>query len=248
MREWLYKSNYPKFIVDKALHNAKLQGPAPPPSFKKDIIPFVTTNCSNYASQSIVKKANMLLENCPDPGTRELFANKQVIQALRQPPNILRQVTSAKYTRSINPNPTQPNGIFACPDPRCKIHRFYLVQCAEFRVENGSIWKVPNHITCNSKNVAYFLVCCGCDSFSYLGITNELRKRTNVHISCGKSGKSTNRADKHFFACKKDHLDPLFKLYVLLELNDYDKLRVYEDDFHKRGFDTCNQYKASAFG
>ena len=79
-------------------------------------------------------------------------------------------------------------------------------------------------------------------------ITNDLRKRTNVHISCGKSEKSTNKADKHFYTCKTDHLDPLFKLYVLLELNDYDKLRVYEDDFHKRGFDTCNQYKASAFG
>ena len=248
MRKWLYKSNYPKIIVDKALHNAKLQGPAPPPSFKNEVIPFVTTNCSNYGSQAIVKKANMLLENCPDPGTRDLFAKKRVIHALKQPPNILRQVTSAKYIRSMSPISTQPNGIFACSHPLCKIHKLYLVQCKEFRVENGTIWTVPNHITCNSKNVSYFLRCKGCDSFSYLGITNDLRKRTNVHISCGKSGKSTNRADKHFYACKTDHLDPLFELYVLMELNDYEKLRVYEDDFHKRGFDTCNQYKASALG
>ena len=129
----------------------------------------------------------MLLENCPDPGTRELFANKRVIHALKQPPNILQQVTSARFMRSTNPISTKPNGIFPCSDQRCKIHRLYLVQCAEFQVENGLIWKVPSHITCNSKNVAYFLICCGCDTFSYLGITNELRKRTNVHISCGKS-------------------------------------------------------------
>ena len=73
-----------------------------------------------------------------------------------------------------------------------------------------------------------------------------LRKRTNNHISCGKSGKSKNRANRHFFECNKEHQEPLFQLYVLLELNDYDKLRVYEDDFHKRGFDTCNRYKSSS--
>ena len=246
MREWLYKSNYPKQVVARGLHNAKLQGPAPPPSMKKDVVPFVTTHCSNYATNSIIKKANMLLENCPDDSTRNFFSDKKVIQALRQPPNILRQVTSAKYTRCTNPIPIQPNGVFACLDPRCKIHNLYLVQCSTFTLANGTIWKVPTHITCNSKKVIYFLKCNTCDWFSYLGKTNILRKRTNNHISCGKSGKGKNRADKHFFVCNKDHQEPLFQLYVLMELNDYDKLRVYEDDFHKRGFDTCNSYKASA--
>ena len=188
----------------------------------------------------------MLLQNCPNNETKEFFSDKRVIQALRQPPNILRQLTSAKFTRSTNPTPKQPNGIFACLDSRCKLHRLYLMQCSEFTLENGTIWKVPTHITCNSKMVIYFLKCNGCDNFTYLGKTNNLRYRTNGHISCGKSGKSTNRADKHFYQCKRDHLDPLFKLYVLLELNDYDKLRVYEDDFHRRGFDSCNRYKASA--
>ena len=46
--------------------------------------------------------------------------------------------------------------------------------------------------------------------------------------------------DKHVYACKKDHADLVFKLYVLLELNNYDELRVYEDDFHREAFD-CMQ-------
>ena len=246
MRLWLMKCNYPQNVVDRALHNAKLQGPGLPPEFKKEVIPFVTTNCSNYASTAIVKKANMLLENCPDNETRNLFAKKRVIHAMKQPPNILRQVTSAKFFRNNTTTPPKPNGIFPCTDDRCKIHQKYLIQCSEFRVANGTIWKVPSHITCNSKFVLYYLICNGCDFFSYTGKTNNMRKRTNVHSSSCKSGNSTNLFDKHVYACKKDHADPVFKLYVFLEVNDYDKLRVYEDYFHKKGFDICNRKKASA--
>ena len=246
MRAWLIRSNYPKIVVDRALHNAKLQGPAPPPEFNKEIIPFVTKNCSNYASNAIVKKANLLLDSCPDEETRNLFAQKQVIHAMKQPPNILRQVTSAKFFGSNTSSLQKQNGIFRCSEKRCKIHRGYLMECSEFKVANGSTWHVSSHITCDSKFVVYFQVCNGCDSFSSVGKTNNLRKRTNVHISSCKSGKTTDLFDKHVYACKKDHADPVFKLYVLLELNSYDKLRVYEDNFHKKGFDTLNRYKASA--
>ena len=245
MHGWLIKSNYPKIVVDRALHNARLQGPAPPPEFKKEVIPFVTMNCSNYASSAIVKKANLLLDNCPDDETRNLFAQKRVIHAMKQPPNILRQVTSAKFIGNITSIPPKRNGIFRCSDDRCKIHEHYLMECSEFKVANGSIWQVPSHITCNSKFVVYYLICNGCDNFSKVGKTNNLRKRTNVHISSCKSGKTSDIFDKHVYACKKDHVDPVFKLYVLLELNNYDKLRVYEDDFHRKGFDTSNRYKAS---
>ena len=82
MRLWLYASNYPKIVVDKALHNAKLQGAAPNPKNKEQVIPFVTYNCSNYASKGIVKKANLLLQNCPDPSTKNTFHQMKVIQAL----------------------------------------------------------------------------------------------------------------------------------------------------------------------
>ena len=68
----------------------------------------------------------------------------------------------------------------------------------------------------------------------------------NVHISSSKNGNTTNRFDTHVFTCKPDHLDPLFSIQVLLETRDYEKLLVYEDMFHKKGFDICNRSKASA--
>ena len=244
MRTWLYKSNYPQVIVDKGLHNARLQGPGPDPSKKLEVIPFVTLNCSNFLSKGIVKKANMLLENCPDETTKDLFKQKRVIHAMKQPPSILRQLTSAKFHGTDDS--IKPNGIFKCSDKRCKIHKSYLVQCKEFKVANGETWTVPSHITCKSKMVIYYQICTGCNIFSNIGKTNNLRKRTNGHINHCKTGVTTDKFDRHVFACKQDHLPPFFKLYVLLEVNDYEKLRVYESSFHNKGFDTCNRYKASS--
>ena len=50
---------------------------------------------------------------------------------------------------------------------------------------------------------------------------------------------------KHVYECKENHTEPQFKCHVLMQLNDYDKLRVYEDNFHKQGFDVANKGKAS---
>ena len=242
MKNWLYKSGYPKYIVDKGLHNAKLQGPAPDPRTKKDIIPFVTQNCSNYSCKSIVKKFTLMVDSCPDENTKAFFQGKEIVQALRQPENILRQLTSAKFETETSTK--KPNGTHRCRRRNCKICNEYLVECQQVIGDNGVVWKIPSYITCHSQMVLYYLVCLGCRNFSYVEKTNILRKRTNGHISEGRSGKTTNVFDKHVFECKTDHLEPLFTLHVLMEVDNYDKLLVYEDYFHKQGFDKCNRDKA----
>lgn len=122
----------------------------------------------------------------------------------------------------------------------------YLVECDTFKVSNGRTWHVQSHITCQSKMVVYYQVCMGCNKTSNVGKTNVLRKRTNVHISSCKLGGSSDRFDNHVYACKKDHIEPLFKLFVLMEVNNYDKLLVYESNFQKQGFDTLNVNKSMA--
>ena len=244
MRAWLYKCGYPKFIVDKGLHNAKLQGPAPAPDSKKDVIPFVTQNCSNYSCSSVVKKLKLLVDNCPDQNTKEFFQTKDFVQAVRQPPNILRQLTRAKFDSEITDQ--RLVGTFKCKNIGCKICRLYLEECETVTGNNGAIWHIRSHITCHSRMVLYFLTCLGCNKVSKVGKTNCMRPRMNNHISESKSGETTDIFDKHVFLCKKDHIEPVFKLNVLMEVDDYDKLLVYEDFFHKQGFDTLNRKKAAA--
>ena len=173
MKKWLYNSGYSKFVIDKAYHDARLQGPGYDPKTKKKVIPFVTLHCNNYTSRSVVKKANMLLENCPDADTREFFQQTTIVQALKQPPNILRQLTSAKF--NSHERTKKPAGIYKCNDKRCKICTLYLVECESFKVANGRIWKVPTHITCQSKMVNYFQICASCNEVSNVGKPGRTR-------------------------------------------------------------------------
>ena len=66
----------------------------------------------------------------------------------------------------------------------------------------------------------------------------------NFHMSCCRHGETSDKFDKHVYKCKKDDNEPFFKVYVMLEVNEIDKLLVYEDFFHKRGMDTINRNKA----
>ena len=242
LRKWLLDSDYPPAIINKAFHNAKLQGPAPDPKKKAEIIPFVTEYCTNFTNNGVVKKANMLLQNCPDMDTKKCFENKKIVMAYRQPPNILRELTSAKFdsVKII----TKPKGIFKCNDKKCKICNLYMIECKSFKVADNETWEVPTHITCQSTKVLYFQICTGCDHESNVGKTNNLRYRINNHISSCRLGTSTDKFDNHVYHCKRDNNEPYFKLMVLMEVNEIEKLLIYEDYFHKRGFDTINRSRA----
>ena len=200
LKKWLIEVKYPTEVINKAFHNAKLQGPAPDPRNKKKSIPLISTHSSNFTNKSIVKQANRLLANCPDKETRSCFKDKRVIMATRQPPNLLRQLTSAKF----GGNDIAPKGIYKCSNNNCKICRMYLKECKSFQTANDTTWHVQSHITCNSKLVIYYQVCSFFNKVSNIGKTNNLRLRINNHISACRSGNSTDKFDNHVHACSNE--------------------------------------------
>ena len=241
LRKWFKEKKYPDHVVERGIHNALLQGPAPKP-VKKDIIPLISTFSSNYSIKSIAKQANILIERCPDDSTRHTFQNKKIVQTHRQPPNLLRTLTSAKFISNTIP---KQNGIFHCYRPNCDICNYYLISCKSFKTANGYEWEVRSHITCHSKNVIYFQRCNFCDYESNIGKTNHLRKRTNVHISSCRTGNGTDIFDRHVYHCHqgKNKVGPFFKLWVFMEVDDDKKLLPYENYLQRRGFDTTNRGK-----
>ena len=72
LRNWLNYNNYPK-----AFHDANLQGTANNSEKKAQVIPLVTRYCHNFTCNGAIKKANMLLQNCPDINTKDCFENKK---------------------------------------------------------------------------------------------------------------------------------------------------------------------------
>ena len=161
--------------------------------------------------------------------------------ALKQPPSLIRELTSAKF--DSHDNQETPNGIYKCSDLRCKICQLYLVECTSFKTANDTEWVVKSHITCNSREVIYFQICSFCNTESNIGKTVDLRSRINNHISACRLGNSTDKFDNHVYKCPhgNNKLEPYFKLMIFMEVNDTNKLVVYENYLQKQGHDTINR-------
>ena len=239
------KCGYPNQVLDKAFHDAKLQGPAPNPANKKKIVPLITTYNSNYSSANIVQQGNFMLNSSSSTHIQETFKNCQVILSLRQAPSLLRQLSRSEFTSE---KPDYPeNGLVVCQDKRCKLCKLYIQPCKSFTTSNGFEWVIRRHITCHSLNVLYYLKCLACDgSTTYTGKTNNLRFRMNGHISGCRLGNTTDIFDNHVFKCMKDHNyhdEPFFHIYTFMSIKHEYQLTTYENYLHKRGFDTMNAPK-----
>ena len=240
LRVWLRDCGYPERVINEGIHNAQLQGPAPPKS-KSKVIPLVTTYYDNYNNGSVLQVAKNLLQNPQDERLKSAFENVTFINAYKQPPNLLR---SLSHSRFLQVQPERTAGVFKCLGPKCKICRLYIQVGNQVLMSDGSTWEVKCFANCNSLNILYFLVCNFCNVESYIGKTDDCRERTNNHMTGCRYGKSTNIFDKHVFGCAKergmDLLEPYFKLYILMVCNNYHKLLSYESALHARGLDTLN--------
>ena len=125
----------------------------------------------------------------------------------------------------------------------------YLQKCDSFTTANGTLWQIKCEVNCHSKNVVYYQVCAFCKKESNIGKTDDLRDRTNNHITSCKNGTGSNKFDLHVYTCSKNkgmlHSEPCFKLYVFMVLNDYNKLRNHERRLHLQGHDTINSTRNS---
>ena len=63
LKSWLLKCNYSEKLIEKCIHNSRLQGPAPKPVSKNDIIPFVTTFASNFETKGLTNNIRTLISN-----------------------------------------------------------------------------------------------------------------------------------------------------------------------------------------
>ena len=243
---WLLNCNYPSTIIDKCFHNAKLQGPAPEPKKKENILTFTSTYYSNYNHKYTIKEINNLLQNNNKESIKKVFGNTSTVLALKQPPNLLRHISKASFSSTRNQEKRKQEwGLYTsdCRDSRCQLCKSYIQECNSFITSNGYNWLIKSHINCQSKNVLYFLKCIACEErTTYTGKTNDFQLRMNNHISSCRLGTSTNIFDNHVFNCRKYNQPsgPYFKIYAFMEIKNENLLLTYESYLHKKGFDTMN--------
>ena len=241
LTNWLVSCNYPITLVKKGIHNAKLQGPAPLKMVNK-VIPLISTFYSNYNNTTVMEVAQQLLKNSKNVRLQQAFKEVKLIQAFKQPPNLLRLLSNSSF---ISSNTYSPKGLFKCKNIRCKLCKLYVQEGSSFVTSNGTNWSVKCYADCNSMNTLYFLQCIFCNYETYTGKTDNLRLRTNNHITGCRHGTSTDMFDNHVYLCSKNNnmplCEPFFKLNVFMVVNDYNKLRNYETKLHSQGHDTMNR-------
>ena len=244
LKQWLLSCGYPEKLIDSKFFRARLQGPAPAPNKNCTTIPFVTSFYSNYDARNIASTSNSLLQSSKSESVNEIFKDCRPVLALRQPPNILRQLTRAAFVSEKMENSQLTPGLFRCASNHCKLCKDgYIQECSEFTTSNGFVWEIKSHITCNSTNVIYFLKCNSCKVTTYTGKTNNLRKRMNGHKSSCVLGNSTDIFDNHVFKCRRElnmDVSPLFLVYAFLTVNDPKLLIPYENFLQQQGHDTMN--------
>ena len=245
LQELLKKCDYPPKLINRGIHNARLQGPAPMKSEKDNVVPFVHQNMSNFQFSHILTTAQNLVKNAQSDEIRHAFKDVRFVEAMGQPKNIIRTITSIKSSPEdiiVEPNP----GIFAeCIDKRCEICKLgYIQNCTSFITSNGERWEIKSHINCNSRNVVYYLECLMCNGpmETKTGKTKtRLRDRVNNHRSECKSGNTSDVFDRHCHSCGAHRgEEPYFRVRAFMKLSTPDKLLTYEKMLHGRKYATIN--------
>ena len=257
LKTWLIKRNYPTHLIDKKFHNAKLEGPAPQPKEQShDTLIYTSTYTNNYSHQNTVNQINSLFHLPKTQRIQEVFGNCKIMQAYRQPKNLLRHLTQASFTSTETVTNIfseqvldgKKPGLFKCKNDKCKLCVLYIQECTRFITHNGAEWVIRSHIDCHSKNVLYYLKCMKCKKRikpeSYTGKTNILRDRMNNHISDCRLGGSSDLFDQHVFKCKKKHEapdeEPYFHIYAFMTVKKEEFLYTYEKHLHRKGYDSMN--------
>ena len=161
-----------------------------------------TLHCLNenifyYIIWTGLKKANYLLSNTFDEELQQKFKDCKIILSQKQPKSLLSCLSTAKFPSKCL-DPIAREKITKCNDVRCKICPMYLQSQPSFTLSSGKVWHVKSNITCSSKNVIYYLKCNRCDGKdTYIGKTNNLRLRTNQHISTCRTGNGSNIFDQY---------------------------------------------------
>ena len=242
-------------IINRGIHNAKLQGPAPKPKDNKNQLIFVSKYISNYTNNTTAQKINNQLLNTSSERLNTVFKDTKVLVAQQQPPNLLRRLTKAEFN-SLPPAIDESNewGLFKCKQAssNCKICKLYIQECKSFICSNGVEWTIRSHVDCHSANLLYYLKCLWCPDTSnpetYTGKTEDTRERMNNHMSDICTGNTTDRFDRHVHECRRKHRDrgniePYFHMYAFYTIKNKDFLETHEKHLHNKGFDIMNKPK-----
>lgn len=176
----LLKRNYPKLLIQNGIDSAKKIP-------RKDLLtvnlkadetslPYVSThNPRNPEAYTVINQHLPLLY--ANSKMKEVLKNTTFIKSKRQPPNLKKLLTKAKFPS--NTSSRGVNKVTKCNKQTCGLCQHIVEQ--NFFDFNGKIFYVNATMSCDVRNVLYVIRCLGCNEY-YIGQTGgKLRDRRTVH-------------------------------------------------------------------
>ena len=184
LKIYLLQQKYPLQLIQNGINRAceltiaELRTPKEQRN-EDEIIPVVTTH-----DPSMSNMFNMIKSNLPilhQSSNMKIWAKTEsIINSKRQPKNLKRHLTSAKFDM-LEKTPL----VSVCGDSRCGVcsreHFNYLEVGSKKCFNNGKEFTVNMDMNCKSENLIYCSTCINCRE-NYIGQTgNSLCERVRVH-------------------------------------------------------------------
>ena len=158
----------------------------------------------------------VILDNVPilkeDDKMRNILTKYKLIKSKRQPYNLKRLLTKAKFTSNNTPKVTK------CNKPTCGLC-IHLLEGHSFTFRCGKNFTIHENMSCDVKNVVYVMKCRGCGE-EYIGETgNPLRQRVTIHNQQIRDPKTRMlKVSEHIANCAhalnpKYNIFPFYKMY-----------------------------------
>lgn len=180
LRVFLKKQKYPDSLIDMGIDKAKTIPLAELRSTvrrEKDenIIPYVSThNPCNPNLYNVIRTTLPIMHE--SERLKELFPEKTFIQSKRQPKNLKRILTRAKF----DGDSTKNFSVDKCHDARCGMCPNIIVGDS-ITLLNGKTVTPNENLNCKSKNLIYIITCSTCKE-NYIGQTgNSICERIRIH-------------------------------------------------------------------
>ena len=180
LKMYLLKQKYPPALIEDSIQKIQslkrkdlLKTYETSKDEENNKIPYVTTfNPHNpEIFPEILKNKSLLLRN---DRMKSIYANKTILKSKRQPPNLKKLLTKAKFTNQTK----KPFEVTKCKELRCGLCK-HLKEGSSFNFK-GTTFTVNSDMSCTVQHVVYVIECRGCSKY-YIGETNNLRKRVTLH-------------------------------------------------------------------
>ena len=214
LKAFLIKQKYPIQIIEHGINRAMSLDKATlrtvKEKYEEKIIPYVSTH--NPKDPEMYK---VILDHVPilkeDDKMRNILNNYKLIKSKRQPYNLKRLLTKAKFTSNNTPKLTK------CDKPNCGLC-IHLLEGDSISFRCGTNFKIHENMSCDVKNVVYVMKCGGCGE-EYIGETgNLLRQRVTIHNQQIRDPKTRMlKVSEHIANCAHN-LNPKYKIFPFYKM------------------------------